>query len=109
MLGEASRGVCDSPRGEPGPLDICKGTGHQITPKSGGTSSFPCGPLPFLRGLLYHRSFWMSGMVILAVGLSVRILCSSAGGDEGVEHNMGCVWICVYLCVYICVYTYVHI
>lgn len=82
MLGEAAGGVGDAPRGHASPLDACKGTRHPITPpKFGGMSAFPSGPLPFLRGLLYHRSFLMSGMVILAVGLSVRILCSKAGGD----------------------------
>lgn len=79
-----------------------------MTPKSGGSSALPRSPLPFLRGLLYHRSFWMSGMVILAVGLSVRILCSSAGGDEGVEHNMVCVdmyvFVCIYSCIFVCLF-----
>ena len=50
-------------------------------PRCGGTGTLPGGPLPFLRGLLYHRSFLMSGIVIRAVGHSVRILCSKAGGD----------------------------
>lgn len=50
-------------------------------PQSGAESTFsPC-PLPFFRGLQYHRSFLMSEMVILAVGLSVRILCSKAEGN----------------------------
>lgn len=77
-----------------------------MTLRSGATSALPGSPLPFLRGLLYQRSFWMSGMVILAVGLSVRILCSSAGGDEGVEYNMVCV--CTYLCVYIWIYLCIY-
>lgn len=37
--------------------------------------------LPFFRGRQYQRSFLMSGMVMRAVGFSVRILCSSAVGN----------------------------